>query len=274
MKNQRTPTIAQLLVEQVFCQHGFPATLLSDRGSNFLSDLMAAVLHVFHVRKLNTTAYHPQTNGLTERFNHTLCTMLSHYCNQHQTDWDVYLPYVLFAYRTTPHNTLKQTPYYLLYGRNPRFPFDSLLPAPPLDDLELSEQSSDYVNKLIEKLKVASDVVDERLRGVDQRRSKSNEALSRIPRYVVGDKVWLHNPVVKKGQTRKLTSPWTGPWQVIDKFDNLLNYKIHPLDKLGRLVNNAKSRLVHVARLKEYLAPSSSAIRSPNDAASPSSSSQ
>jgi hypothetical protein len=262
MRNQRTPTVAQLLVEHVFCQHGFPATLLSDRGSNYLSDLMAAVLKVFHVRKLNTTAYHPQTNGLTERFNHTLCTMLSHYCNQHQTDWDVYLPYVLFAYRTTPHNTLKQSPYYLLYGRNPRYPFDSLLPAPPLDDLELSEKSTEYVDSLIEKLKVASDVVDERLRQLDQRRTRTNEAMSRIPQYEVGAKVWLHNPVVKKGQTRKLTSPWVGPWQVIDKYSNLLNYKIHPLDKLGRLVNNAKSRLVHIGRLKAYIDPSSSDIRS------------
>jgi hypothetical protein len=266
MKNQRAPTIAQLLVEQVFCQHGFPATLLSDRGSNFLSDLMAAVLQIFHVRKLNTTAYHPQTNGLTERFNHTLCTMLSHYCNQHQTDWDDYLPYVLFAYRTTPHHTHKQTPFYLLYGRNPRFPFDSLLPTPPLDDLELSEPSSKHIDDLIERLKVASDVVDERFRQADQRRAKTNDSITAAPQYEVGAKVWLHNPVVRKGQTRKLTSPWTGPWQVVDKFNNLLNYKIHPLDKLGRLVNNAKSRLVHVARLKAYLDPSSSAIRSaPSD---------
>ena len=124
---------------------------------------------------------------------------------------------MLFAYRTTPHNTLKQTPYYLLYGRNPRYPFDSLLPPPPLDDLELSERSTDYINRLIEKLKVASDFVDERLRHLDQRRSKTNGALSRIPQYEVGASVWLHNPVVRKGHTRKLTSPWTGPWQVIDK---------------------------------------------------------
>ena len=185
--------------------------------------------------------------------------------SRHQTDWDDFLPYVLFAYRTTPHSTLKQTPFYLLYGRNPRYPFDSLLPPPPLDDLELSEKSSRHVDDLIEKLKVAKDVVDERLRQADLRRSETNEAMTRVPQYEVGAKVWLHNPVVKKGQTRKLTSPWTGPWQVIDKFNNLLNYKIHPLDKLGRLVNTAKSRLVHVARLKAYIDPSSSAIRSSTD---------
>ena len=62
MRNQRASTIATLLVEQVFCQHGFPATVLSDRGSNFMSELMAAVLRVFHAKKLNTTSYHPQTH--------------------------------------------------------------------------------------------------------------------------------------------------------------------------------------------------------------------
>ena len=109
---------------------------------------MAAVLHVFHVKKLNTTAYHPQTNGLTERFNHTLCTMLTHYTNSSQTDWDEYLPYILLAYRTTPHHTLKQTPFYMLYGRNVRFPFDTLIPQAPRDDLELQEIAAGHVDRL------------------------------------------------------------------------------------------------------------------------------
>jgi hypothetical protein len=77
----------------------------------------------------------------------------------------------------------------------------------------------------------------------------------------ISDKVWLHNPVVKPGLTRKLTSPWVGPFEVIDAYPNLVNYKVHPLDKLGRRVNNAKSRLVHVGRLKRYFSPDVSEIR-------------
>jgi hypothetical protein len=263
MKNQRASTIATLLVEQVFCQHGFPATLLSDRGSNFLSELMKAVLHVFHVKKLNTTSYHPQTNGLTERFNHTLCVMLSHYVSKNQNDWDEYLPYVLLAYRTTPHRTMKETPFYMLYGRNVRYPFDSLVPAAPLDESEVNwkEDAAEYVDRLIEKLKVAQSVVSERFLHHDEQRQADNEAMNKVMKYAVGDKVWLHNPVVKQGLTRKLTSPWTGPFQVVDSFNNLVNYKVHPLDKLGRLINGAKTRLVHVGRLKKYLDPQSSSIR-------------
>jgi hypothetical protein len=261
MKNQRASTIAKFLVEQVFCQHGFPATLLSDRGSNFLSELMEAVLRVFHVKKLNTTSYHPQTNGLTERFNHTLCVMLTHYTNQNQDDWDEYLPYVLFAYRTTPHHTTKQTPFYMLYGRNVQYPFHSLIGSPPLDDLTMSIGTAEYVDKLVDRLKTAGDVVRARLLKANERRAMDNAALTKVMTFEVGDKVLLHNPVVKRGRTRKLTAPWVGPFQVIDRYNNLVNYKIHPLDKFNRLINRARSRLVHVSRLKPYEDPTSSSIR-------------
>jgi hypothetical protein len=261
MKNQRASTVATLLVEQVFCQHGFPATLLSDRGSNFMSELLAAVLRVFHVKKLNTTSYHPQTNGLTERFNHTLCTMLTHYTNANQKDWDEYLPYVLLAYRTTPHHTLKQSPFYLLYGRNPRYPFDTLVSRVPLDDEELNVNAAEHVDRLIEKLKVADKAVRERLLKADERRVQANDAMTKVTTFAIGDKVWLHNAVVKTGLSRKLTSPWTGPYQIVDSYDNLVNYKVHQLDKLGRLVNKAKTKVVHVGRLKKYYDPNTSAIR-------------
>lgn len=218
MKDQKAPTIATLLVEQVFCVQGFPATLLSDRGSNFLSQVVAAVLEVFHVRKLNTTSYHPQTNGLTERFNNTLCTMLTPYTNENQDNWDELLPYVLLAYRTTPHNTTKQTPFYLLYGRNVRFPFDSLIDHRPLDDMELKFTTADYANNLIEKLKVAREVVHAELRKVNDQREVANAAITNPPTFEIGDKVLLHNPVVKTGRSRKLTSPWTGPFLVIDSY--------------------------------------------------------
>jgi len=103
---QDTKHIAKLLVEQIICRYGTPKKLLSDRGSVFLSDLAKQVYEALGIHKLNTTAYHPQTDGLVERFNHTLATMLAMFCNDNQRDWDVLLPYVLFAYRTTLEENL------------------------------------------------------------------------------------------------------------------------------------------------------------------------
>jgi hypothetical protein len=90
---------------------------------------------------------------------------------------------------------------------------------------------------------------------------QANDAMTKVTTFAIGDKVWLHNAVVKTGLSRKLTSPWTGPYQIVDSYDNLVNYKVHQLDKLGRLVNKAKTKVVHVGRLKKYYDPNTSAIR-------------
>ena len=75
--DQSALTIANLFVQEVVCGHGVPAQLLSDWGKAFLSLLLREVCEILGVKKLNTTAYHPQTDGLVERFNHTLTNMLA-----------------------------------------------------------------------------------------------------------------------------------------------------------------------------------------------------
>ena len=75
--DQTALTIAKLFVEQIVCRHGVPAQLLSDRGAAFLSHLLTEICKLLGVEKLNTTAYHPQTDGLVERFNRTLTDMLA-----------------------------------------------------------------------------------------------------------------------------------------------------------------------------------------------------
>ena len=110
-------------------RHGALLTLLSDIGKNFLSKLVQEIYDLFKVKKFNTTAYQPQTDGLTERFNHTLCTMLSMYVSKHQRDWDRFIPFALFAYRTAVQDSAKETPFYLVYGRDPCLPLDVVLSA-------------------------------------------------------------------------------------------------------------------------------------------------
>ena len=77
VSEQSAETIARLLVEEVFCRHGAPAELLSDRGANFLSELVGEVCKQLQIRKVNTSGYHPQTNGLVEKMNSTLIAMIS-----------------------------------------------------------------------------------------------------------------------------------------------------------------------------------------------------
>ena len=98
MRDQTAPTIAKLLVEEVICRHGVPTELLSDCGTNFLSNLLYEVYSLMGIHKLNITAYHPQTDGLVERFNRTLTDMFAKTVKANGRDWDQHLPFVLFAY--------------------------------------------------------------------------------------------------------------------------------------------------------------------------------
>ena len=93
-------------VEGVVCRHGVPQELLSDRGGNFPSELMQEVCRLMGVKKLNTSGYHPQCNGLVERFNSTSIQMLAK-VTKNPKDWDQCLPHVVYAYHTTAQKSMK-----------------------------------------------------------------------------------------------------------------------------------------------------------------------
>ena len=113
--DQMAHTIAKLLVKQIISRHGVPAELLSDQGANFVSGLIKEVCQILGIKRLNTTAYHPQTDGLVERFNRTLTAMLSKVVEKSGRDWDLKLPYVLFALRTSMQESTKESPFFLMY---------------------------------------------------------------------------------------------------------------------------------------------------------------
>ena len=119
--------ISKLLVEEVVPVIGVPEALLSDRGTNLLSHLMRDVCELLGVAKLNTTAYHPQCNGLVERFNRTLKMMLRKHV-------DKFGPGVLWAYRNTPHDSTGEKPSFLLFGVDCRSPTEAAL-VPPQNSL-------------------------------------------------------------------------------------------------------------------------------------------
>ena len=86
--NQTSETIVRLLVDHVICRHGVPEALISDRGPNLLSTLMQEVCEATGMQKLNTTAYHPQADGLVENFSRTLRAMLAKYAAKFGVNWD------------------------------------------------------------------------------------------------------------------------------------------------------------------------------------------
>lgn len=100
LPDQKVQTIAKAFVDKIVLRHSPPKGLLSDRGANFLAQLMEEICKVLQIRCLYTSACHPATNGIVERFNKTLVDTIAHYVDKDQRNWDEWLPFALYAYNT------------------------------------------------------------------------------------------------------------------------------------------------------------------------------
>ena len=122
ISQQDALTIATDFVEQIILKFGIPQTLLTDQGSNFLSELFANVCKLLRVKRIKTSSYHPQTNGALERTHRVLVEYLRFYILENQIDWDKWIPYATFVFNTTPHSSTGYTPHDLLFGRKANIP--------------------------------------------------------------------------------------------------------------------------------------------------------
>lgn len=119
LQNTASKCIAKELF-QVFSRVGIPKEILMDQGTPFLSRLMKDLCVILKIKPIQTPVYHPQTDGLVERFNKTLKSMLKKIISKDGKDWDLLLPYLMFAIREVPQSSTEFSPFELLYGRHPR----------------------------------------------------------------------------------------------------------------------------------------------------------
>jgi len=127
--NQEAATVAREFTIKIVLEYGIPEEVLTDQGTNFVSEMFKNVCKLLKINKVQTTAYHPESNGALERSHRTLTEYLRHYINADQTDWDEWLPYAIFTYNTTPHTATGYTPFELVYGHQATLP--SALSNPP-----------------------------------------------------------------------------------------------------------------------------------------------
>ena len=203
--DQTAATIANLLVREIVSRHGVPSELLSDRGQAFLSGLFKEVERVLGY---NTTAYHPQTDGLVERFNRTLISMLTKTVEHDGKDWDQQLPFVLFAYRVSQQQSTLESPFFLLYGRDPRLPTQTVMVANKTrQHRDLKEYGADLAFCTAEAWDLARKCI-----GKAQKKQEYYNRRARPPRFRVGDRVFLFKPADKSGPLRKFARPYHGPY--------------------------------------------------------------
>ena len=214
--DQKAVRIVKLLVEEIVPVFGVPEALLSDRGTNLLSCLMQDVCKLLGIKKLNTTAHHPQCNGMIERFNRTLKTMLRKHVSQFGMQWDTYLSGVLWAYRNTPHSSTGEKPSYLLFGFDCRHPTEAAtLPAKSLNATIVT----DYREQLVLNLSSARALAAKSISKAQQNQRAQYNQHTKPSKLKVGDWILIHFPQDETGKLRKLSRPWHGPYRIISRDD-------------------------------------------------------
>ena len=243
VKNTDAVTIARLITDEIIPRHGAPRSLLSDRGKNFLSNIVKEVCALYNIKKLNTSAYNPACDGLVERLNSTLCQTLSMFVSKHQKDWDVSIPAALLAFRTSPNETTGESPFYLVYGREPLLPMDVSLMPPP----DPASSIAEHRRRIVKQIELAQWLTRENMRTQQKMKAYYDKQVA-DPDFIEGQKVWVFTPKTYKGLSKKLLHNYHGPYRVVEKLSPV-HYRLRTCS------NKPVSSIAHANRMKHFCGP-------------------
>ena len=217
---------ANLFYRYVWCHHGLPRRVVSDRGPQFVAEFTTELYRLLGISIASSTAYHPQTDGQTERVNQEMEQYLRLFTNERQNDWDDYLPLGEFSYNNHVHLATQQSPFLLDTGRHPRMGFE---PMGQRSEVEAVNQFTDRMAKGLEEAKAAlAKAQDEYARYYNRRRTPA-------PLFKEGDKVWLDASDIQTTRpSAKLAHRRLGPY-VIEKVVGHGSYRLRLPPSLSRL---------------------------------------
>lgn len=202
-----------------------------------MSNVLNEVTKLFKIKKINTTAYHPESNGALERSHHTLSEYLTHFINIDQSDCDSWLDFAMFSYNTTTHSSTKYSPYELVFGNKPDLPSSVTRPV------EFKYTYDNYLDDLILKLQKSHELAKENIIQSKEKNKHYYDKKSRNIEFNIGDSVYLENHQIKKGNTKKFSKKYSGPYKIV---------KLNPPVNCTLKINNKNVR-VHKNRLKHHI---------------------
>jgi transposase InsO family protein len=238
------PDTARIFFDHVFRLHGLPKSIVSDRDAKFTSKFWQTLFRTLGTKLAMSTAFHPQTDGQTERANRTLEDMLRAFTSYRQDDWDTQLTAAEFACNNAPNQSTGMTPFHLNHGQDPWNPYASLAQIP--DQVPSVE---DFLTSISNGIQTAKDALT--LAKANQERNANRHR--RDVEYNVGDQVLLNSNHINLASqalrpSKKLQHRFIGPYQVITKVSPVAyklelppDLRIHPV--------------FHVSLLRPYQAP-------------------
>ncbi len=213
----------------------------TDQGTPFMSRLMADLCRLLNVKQLRTTVYHPQTDGLVERFNQTLKQMLRHVAAEDKRDWDQMLPYVLFGIREVPQASTGFTPFKLLFGCQPRGLLDVAREA--WEQQPAAHPSTiEHVRDMRERIDRVMPIVREHLTKAQEAQQRHYNRAAQPREFQPGDYVMVLVPTA----ACKFLATWQGPYTVTEKVGPV-TYRVR---QPGR---RKEDQLYHVNLLKRWV---------------------
>ncbi|GJR33910.1 hypothetical protein Tco_1209594 [Tanacetum coccineum] len=231
--------LARLYLKEVVTRHGIPVSIICDRDPRFASNFWRSLQNALGTNLDMSTAYHPQTDGQSERTIQTLEDMLRACAIDFGKGWVNHLPLVEFSYNNSYHASIKAAPFEALYGRKCRSPvcWTEVGEAQILGP-ELIQETTEKIIQIKQRMQAARD------------RQKSYADLKRKPmEFQVGDKVMLKvspwKGVVRFGKRGKLNPRYVGPFKVIERVGEVA-YKLELPEELSRVHNT-----FHVSNLKK-----------------------
>ena len=235
-------TVATKLIERFVSVLGVPATLHSDQGTNFSSNVFKEMCLILGIEKTRTTPGRPQSDGMIERACRSVQSMLAAYVSQNQKDWATYIPMLVLAYNSSIHDTTRCTPASLMIGHQLRLPIDLALGIP---EKRQSTCETDYAYCLEKQLLHMHDIARKHIKLCSDGMKRYYDRSANFKEHAVGDAVWYLYIERKVGISPKLTRNWKGPYVITRKYGDVL-YQIQRNPR-------GKPKLVHYDKLKPYL---------------------
>ena len=207
-RNQEAKTVAKILCEEFVVHYGIPERLHSDQGANFQGRVMTHLCKLLGIKKSRTTPYHPQGDGMTERFNKTLISMLKTLDPQNKPRWKEHVASLVHAYNCTQHESTRYSPFYLMFGRTPRLAIDVFLGH--------EKEYTATVDAVRKRLETAYKAATEAVHLAAKKQARNYNKKQRGRSLEVGDLVLLKN-VGLRGK-HKIADKWQqDPFVVDDK---------------------------------------------------------